>query len=193
MQPGRDHSPRRQRAGIHRRFTAHLESPKFRSNGSVKRSWTTWPQGTGDARKPYNRLMPVATPESPHAAIGAALADVPGVSFAIVFGSSARGTAHARSDVDVALGFGPGRRPGAYELGAIVSRLEEAAGQRVDVVVLDDAPPGLAYRVFRDGVAVLVRDRSALVERKARAIIEYLDYRPVEEASSTAVLARRSR
>ena len=53
--------------------------------------------------------------------------------------------------------------------------------------------PGLAYRVFRDGVAVLVRDRSALVERKARAILEYLDFRPVEEASSKAVLARRSR
>ena len=142
---------------------------------------------------PYNRLMPVSTSESPHAAIGAALADVPGVSFAVVFGSSARGTAHAGSDVDVALDFGRGRRPGAYELGAIVSRLEPAAGRCVDVVVLEDAPPGLAYRVFRDGVAVLVRDRSTLVERKARAILEYLDYRPIEEALSKAVLARRSR
>lgn len=142
---------------------------------------------------PYNRLMPAVTPESPSAAIGAALADEPGVSFAIVFGSSARGTAHAHSDLDVALDFGRGRRPGAYELGAIVSRLEEAAGRCVDVVVLEDAAPGLAYRVFRDGVAVLVRDRSRLVERKARAILEYLDFRPVEEASSKAVLARRSR
>lgn len=128
-----------------------------------------------------------------HAAIGDALADVPRVAFAVVFGSSACGTAHARSDVDVALGFGRGRRPEAYELGAIVSRLEEAAGRNVDVVVLDDAPPGLAYRVFRDGVTVLVRDRSALVERKARSILEYLDFRPVEEALSKAVLARRSR
>ncbi|MDD9979807.1 MAG: nucleotidyltransferase domain-containing protein, partial [Gammaproteobacteria bacterium] len=66
-------------------------------------------------------------------------------------------------------------------------------GQNVDVVVLDDAPPGLAYRVFRDGVTVLVRDRSALVERKARTILEYLDFRPVEEALSRAVLARRTR
>ena len=137
--------------------------------------------------------MPDSTPESPHAAIGAALADVPGVSFAVVFGSCARDTAHAGSDVDVALDFGRGRRPGTYKLGAIVSRLEQAVRQCVDVVVLEDAPPGLAYRVFRDGVAVLVRDRPALVERKARAILEYLDYRPVEEALSTAVLARRSR
>ena len=137
--------------------------------------------------------MLLSTTESLHAAIGGALADVPGVAFAVVFGSSVRGTAHARSDVDVALGFGHGRRPAARELGAIVSRLEEVAGRTVDVVVLDDAPPGLAYRIFRDGVAVLVRDRAALVERKARAILEYLDYRPIEEALSKAVLARRSR
>ena len=137
--------------------------------------------------------MRLATHTSLHAAIGDALADVPHVAYALVFGSYARGTAHPGSDVDVALGFGGGRRPGAYELGAIVSRLEEAAGRNVDVVVLEDAPPGLAHRVFRDGAAVLVRDRSALVERKARAILEYLDYRPFEEAMTKAVLARRAR
>ena len=137
--------------------------------------------------------MRLSTSTSPHAAIVDALADVPHVAFALVFGSCARGTAHAGSDIDVALDFGRGRRPGAYEIGAIVSRLEEATGQNVDVVVLDDAPPGLAYRVFRDGVTVLVRDRSALVERKARTILEYLDFRPVEEALSRAVLARRTR
>jgi len=137
--------------------------------------------------------MRLSTPSTLHAAIGDALADVPHVAFALVFGSCARGTAHAGSDVDVGLGFGRGGRPGAYEIGAIVSRLEAAAGQSVDVVVLDDAPPGLAYRVFRDGVTVLVRDRSALVERKARTILQYLDFQPVEEALSKAVLARRSR
>ena len=137
--------------------------------------------------------MRFSTPTSLHAAIGDVLADVPQVAFALVFGSRARGTAHAGSDVDVALGFGHARRPATRKLGAIVSQLEQAAGQSVDVVVLEDAPPGLAYRVFRDGVEVLVRDRSALVERKARAILEYLDYRPIEEALSKAVLARRSR
>ena len=142
---------------------------------------------------PYNHPMRLSPPASLHAAIGDALADVRCVSFAIVFGSCARDTTHAGSDIDVALEFTPHRRPGAYELGAIVSRLEEAVGRTVDVIVLEDAPPGLAYRVFRDGVTVLVRDRPALVERKTRAILEYLDYQPVEEALTKAVLARRSR
>ena len=121
------------------------------------------------------------------------MADVPCVAFAVVFGSSARGTAHAGSDVDVALGFERGRRPATRELGAIVSRLERAAERTVDVVVFEDASPGLAYRIFRDGAAALVRDRAALVESKARAILEYLDFQPMEEAMSRAVLARRSR
>ena len=73
--------------------------------------------------------MRLSTPTSPHAAIGDALADVPHVAFALVFGSGARGTAHAGSDIDVAPGFARGWRPGAYEIGAIVSRLEKAAGQ----------------------------------------------------------------
>ena len=73
--------------------------------------------------------MGLSTPTSPHAAIGDALADVPHVASALVFGSCARGTAHAGSDIDVALGFARGRRPGAYEIGAIVSRLEKATGQ----------------------------------------------------------------
>jgi len=55
-------------------------------------------------------------------------------------------------------------------------------------VLLDEAGPGLAYRVFRDGRVILDRDRRALVQRKARAILEYLDFRPVEETFTRAVL-----
>ena len=130
-----------------------------------------------------------STDSSLHAALGGALAEVPDVAFAVVFGSFARGNPHAGSDVDVALGFGPDRRPAAREIGAIVSRLEEATGRSVDIVILDYAPPGLAYRVFRDGVVVLARDRGALIERKVRAILEHLDFQPVERVFSKAVLA----
>ncbi len=35
----------------------------------------------------------------------------------------------------------------------------------------------------------MVRDRGALVSRKARAILEYLDFRPVEELCASGVLA----
>jgi hypothetical protein len=105
----------------------------------------------------------------------------PRVAYALVFGSAARGSSGPHSDVDVAIGLAAGARFTALELGGLGARLEEAAGKPVDLVLLDEAPPGLAYRVFRDGRTLLERDRRALVERRARAILEYLDFRPIEE------------
>jgi predicted nucleotidyltransferase len=130
-------------------------------------------------------------------AIRAALAAQPDVAYAIVFGSSARGDAHAASDIDVAVGFGDHARRharrSALEIGSMVSVLEDAVGRSVDLVLLDEASPGLAFRVFRDGEPVLVRDRAALVERKARAILEYIDFEPVERACTEGVLRRQAR
>ena len=112
----------------------------------------------------------------------------PRVAYALVFGSSARGTAGPHSDLDVAIGLAAGIRLAPLELGALVCRLEEAAGKPVDLVLLEEAPPGLAYRVFRDGRPILERDRRAMVERKTRAILEYLDFQPIEELFARGVL-----
>ena len=120
------------------------------------------------------------------ASIRGALAEVPHAAFAIVFGSMARGTSHAGSDLDIALGFTGGHRPTAREIGDIVSGLEDATGHTVDLLELDRAPSGLAYRVFRDGEEVWVRDRPALVARKAKVILEYLDFEPLGRAFSDA-------
>jgi uncharacterized protein len=111
------------------------------------------------------------------------------IAYALLFGSAARGRTHARSDVDVAIGLRPGVRLGGRELGALASDLEAAAGRPVDIVILDEIGPGLAYRVFRDGEVLLERDRPALVERRARAIVEYLDFRPLEELFTRGVRA----
>ncbi|MGH9332538.1 MAG: type VII toxin-antitoxin system MntA family adenylyltransferase antitoxin [Vicinamibacteria bacterium] len=111
------------------------------------------------------------------------------VAYALLFGSSARDRAHSGSDVDIAIGLVPSTRLSARDVGDLVSRLESAARRPVDLVILDEAPPSLAYRVFRDGTELVVRDRAALVDRKARAILEYLDFRPIEELCASGVLA----
>lgn len=117
----------------------------------------------------------------------------PRVAYALLFGSGGRGTLGPGSDLDVALGLIPGSPMTALELGDLASRLETAAGRPIDLVLLDEAPPGLAYRAFKDGCVLLERDRRALVERKARAILEYLDFKPVEDLCSRGVLAARGR
>jgi predicted nucleotidyltransferase len=121
-------------------------------------------------------------------ALRSILAADPRIAYALVFGSSVRGAAGSGSDVDVALGLARGVELTALELGELAARLEQAAGRPVDLVLLQDAPPGLAYRVFRDGQPIVERDRRAMVQRKARAIIEYLDFKPIEELFARSVL-----
>lgn len=111
------------------------------------------------------------------------------VAYALVFGSVASGRPGPHSDVDVALGLAANATLDLLELGALAARLEAAAGRPVDLVLLGEATPGLAYRIFRDGRPLLVRDAAALAARKARAILEYLDFQPFEEIFASGALA----
>jgi predicted nucleotidyltransferase len=121
------------------------------------------------------------------------LAADPRIAYALLFGSGARGSVHPASDLDVAVGLQPGASFGILDIGALVSDLEQAAGRAVDLVILDEASPALAYRVFRDGIMVIERDHRAMADRKARAILEYLDFRPLEELAIRGALAAAAR
>jgi len=121
-------------------------------------------------------------------ALRKALESEPDVLYALLFGSAARGESQARSDVDIAVELRPAAARDAHAIGRLTARLEAAADRRVDLVMLDEAPPPLAYRVFRDGRLLVERDHAALTSRKARAIIAYLDWKPVEDRCASGVL-----
>jgi hypothetical protein len=121
-------------------------------------------------------------------ALRRALEAEPDVAYALLFGSSARGTRRADSDVDVAIGLVRSAARDVHALGTLAARLTAAVGRPVDLALLDEAPPALAYRIFRDGRLIVERDHTALVARKARAIIEYLDFKPVEERCAAGIL-----
>jgi predicted nucleotidyltransferase len=109
------------------------------------------------------------------------------VAYALVFGSSSRAAERPDSDLDVAVGlFEP---LDVHEIGDLITRLESACGRTVDLVLMNEAPIALAYRVFREGVPIVQRDRQALVRRKARAVLDYLDFKPIEELCTRGVLA----
>lgn len=115
------------------------------------------------------------------------------VAYALLFGSAARGTEHAGSDVDVAVELVAAAQRDPQALGALIGRLESAAGRRVGLVLLDEAAAPLAYRIFREGQLLVERDHAALVARKARAIMNYLDFKPVEELCAAGVLRAATR
>ena len=99
---------------------------------------------------------------------------------AYLFGSWARGTAGARSDVDVAVLYTTPLPPTFEGLpldleGEIERRLRRPA----QVVVLNTAPAGLVHRVLRDGVLLLDRDSGARIRFEVRARNEFFDLQPI--------------
>ena len=112
----------------------------------------------------------------------------PDVAYALLFGSGARGTAHAGSDADIAIELRAGAPRDVRSLGGLAARLESAIGRRIDLVLLDEAPTALAYRILRDGRLLAERDHGALVARKARVLLDYLDWKPVEERCAEGIL-----
>lgn len=121
-------------------------------------------------------------------ALRRALDAEPDVAYALLFGSSARGTGRPDSDADVAIELIPGAARDARRLGGLAARLTAAIGRPVDLVLVDEATPALAYRLFRDGRLIVERAHAALVARKARALLDYLDFKPIEERCAAGIL-----
>lgn len=99
---------------------------------------------------------------------------------AYLFGSVARGTAGARSDVDVAVLYAVA--PPATLEGlplALESRIEKLAGRPAQVVVMNTAPVELIHRILRDGVLLLDRDPSARIRFEVQARNAFFDLQPI--------------
>ncbi len=64
----------------------------------------------------------------------------------------------------------------------------------VDLVVLNESPPGLAYRVIRDGELLFAPEegKGQLVDFKVRTMDRYFDFQPAQRIFSEG-LARRIR
>ena len=89
-----------------------------------------------------------------------------GLVSAYLFGSHAEGRAHRESDLDVAVLLDRRALPGSrerFEAGLrLSSRLQDALATRdIDLVVLNDAPPGLGRHVVSRGRRLLAFDREA--------------------------------
>ena len=97
-----------------------------------------------------------------------------------LYGSRARRTASARSDLDLGVLLGaapaPTLRGTARELEAEVERSVRVP---TEVVVLNRAPADLVHRVLRDGVLLLDRDPAARIRFEVRSRNEYFDLAPL--------------
>jgi uncharacterized protein len=109
------------------------------------------------------------------------LARRPEILEAYFFGSHARGEAAAHSDLDVAVYIDREHLPPAPfgYVAELTGELMAGLGfDRLDVVILNDAPPLLYHRVLRDGERLLSRDLAATTTREGYALSRYCDYLP---------------
>lgn len=65
--------------------------------------------------------------------------------------------------------------PPPRELDGLATALEAGVGRRVDLVVLNEAPPLLAHEAIRDGQRLVCVDEDERVRFETRAIAKYLD------------------
>jgi predicted nucleotidyltransferase len=97
----------------------------------------------------------------------------------LLYGSRARGDAHAASDVDLCLVLTPARRT-AVELGRIL--LGYASMGDLDVQIFQRLPLYVRRRVLKEGRVLFVRDEDALYEEAFRTIRAWELFRPRYEA-----------
>jgi predicted nucleotidyltransferase len=98
------------------------------------------------------------------------------------FGSAARGTARAMSDIDLGILYEKPPAPTMEGLPlSLESELERIVRRPVQIVVLNHAPVDLVHRVLRDGKLLLDRDRSARIRFEVKARNEFFDLEGVRQ------------
>lgn len=120
----------------------------------------------------------------------------PAVLLAYLFGSHARGQANPLSDLDIGVLHEQSLdRKASFDLrlsliGDLMGIFHE---NDVDVVILNEAPLPLAYRVLRDGLLLYARDEQTRILYQADTVSRYLDFKPFVDYQNRAILERARR
>jgi len=127
------------------------------------------------------------------AATARALESFDGIAAVLVFGSQATGRARDDSDIDVAILFEnappPAERKELLRM-LFVALGRELSTERLDLVILNDAPSKLAFHVLRDGQVVLERLPELLHRFRVATYSRHADYEPIERFFAQVTKAR---
>jgi len=129
------------------------------------------------------------------ALLGAFFRERPEVDAVYVFGSTAAGTAGPLSDLDIAVllssdALAQAAADPGYSASLAADLMRRLGTDRVDLVMLHEAPPLLAHRMIRGGRALHIANEQALRAFQFRAIQRYLDTKPLRESQANAFADR---
>jgi len=115
------------------------------------------------------------------------------ISALYIFGSAANGKEIAESDVDIAVLINDhkkGRRTYDSLRKTYYAASPKLSIRPVDIVIMNTAPPFLKHRIIKTGKVLFDRNKRLRTRFTANAIIEYLDYKPIEDICLKAVAGR---
>jgi len=148
-----------------------------------------WPDGEG---ADMSSTTEAASPEGLRAALTEAMRAEPAVLLGYLFGSHARGQSAEGSDVDLAVLLREQADAGWGVPGRLGHACRRAVGDdRVDLLVLNRAPPELAFAVVAGGERLYEVDRATRVEFEARTLARHGDYLPFLDAQRREILDGR--
>jgi hypothetical protein len=115
------------------------------------------------------------------------------VRLAYLFGSRAAGAVHAESDIDIAVLLDDSLSPDerfSKRLSFTGDLSQVFNDDQVDVVVLKDASPLLAYEVLRGGILLYCSDEEERIGFQVRTLLIYEDTAPLRDLLAEAMTAR---
>ncbi len=116
---------------------------------------------------------------------------LPGIEVAWLFGSAVSDRLRADSDLDLALLCDYAAIPAYDELAHIKGNLEDIAHRTVDLVLLNDTSPILAFQVIKTGRVLFCRKRIVQDRYVMKVLSEYADFKLMRQPLEANVIKRR--
>lgn len=114
----------------------------------------------------------------------------PGVLFACLFGSHAKGGANRLSDIDIAVYMSANiDHTGLYKHSLKFMADCPLSGTK-DIVMLNESPPLLAYEVLAHGKPIFIRDKKAFIDFTVTTYSRYFDTKNMRQTQFNALSER---
>ncbi|MDI6737449.1 MAG: nucleotidyltransferase domain-containing protein [Nanoarchaeota archaeon] len=98
-----------------------------------------------------------------------------------LFGSYARGEHTSLSDIDICVITG-------YNLKkAVKEDILSNGSEKIDISIFSDLPITIKYKVFKEGIKLMDRDKNFLHDRIMSTLWEYFDFQPALRRFAKAV------
>src|SRR5699024_284396 len=94
-------------------------------------------------------------------------------SFILLFGSFAKGTQHAKSDIDLA--YYSNKVLSSYERFIFASELSELVGCEVDLIDIRTIDTVFTMQIFEQGIPIYIEDENELIRQKMRIYSMYAE------------------